>query len=97
MVVLPDYQGIGIGTAFENFTSKIYADNGWNVAVLTTTPSLMNALVRSPHWKLIRAGRADKRGIGEFKRYGNVSKKSLDAIAKTSSKNRVTYSFVFVK
>jgi GNAT superfamily N-acetyltransferase len=98
MVVLPDFQGIGIGTAFEEYTSQYYADAGWNVAVLTTTPSLVNALKNSKKWKLIRSGRADKRGIKEFaKHYNNVNKKSIEAISKTTSKNRVTYSFVFIK
>lgn len=57
MVVLPDYQGIGIGTAFENYTSQIYADKGWRVNVTTTTPALVHALVKSDRWSLFRAGR----------------------------------------
>lgn len=97
MVVLPDYQGIGIGTAFENYTSQHYADLGWQISVLTTTPSLMNAFRRSLKWKLIRQGRADPRGIKEFNKHYGKNSKSIDAIAKTSSKNRITYSFVFIK
>lgn len=98
MVVLPDYQGIGIGTAFEEYTSQYYADKGWEVAVLTTTPALVNALKKSSKWSLIRFGRADPRGIKEFVRhYDKVNEKSINAIAKTTSKNRITYSFVFKK
>lgn len=98
MVVLPDYQGIGIGVAFENYTSKYYSDLGWNVNILTTTPALVHALCKDKNWKLIRAGRADPRGIKEFaKHYNNVNKKSIDAISKSTSKNRVTYSFNFKK
>ena len=98
MVVLPDYQGIGIGTAFEEYTSQYYADLGWNVAVLTTTPALVNALKKSKKWDLIRFGRADPRGIKEYSRhYNNANIKSIEAISKNSSKNRITYSFVFKK
>lgn len=98
MVVLPDYQGIGIGTAFENYTSKYYADKGWNVNILTTTPALVHALCKDPNWALIRAGRADPRGIKEFaKHYDNVNKKSINAISKSTSKNRITYSFNWKK
>lgn len=97
MVVLPDYQGIGIGTAFENFTSQIYKDNGYGVNVTTTTPSLVHALIRSPNWELARYGRT-KTTWANFQRYGtDVGKgaKNMKALAKSSSAKRVTYSFNF--
>lgn len=98
MVVLPDYQGIGIGTAFENYTSKHYADMGWTVNITTTTPALVHALCRDPNWILIRAGRS-KSTMADLVRYGRGDKKANAAIAKsltrTQSNNRVTYSFNF--
>ncbi len=99
MVVLPDFQGIGIGTAFEEYTSQYYVDKGWNVNVMTTTPALVHGLAKSNKWILIRKGRSDKREIKQFaKHYGNKTNlKSINAIAKTTSKNRVTYSFNFKK
>ena len=68
MVVLPDYQGIGIGTAFEEFTSQYYADLGWNVNVTTTTPALVNALKKSNKWVLNRFGR-NKSTMADFAKY----------------------------
>ena len=97
MVVLPDYQGIGIGTAFENYTSQYYADLGWNVNVTTTTPALVHSLCRSKKWTLIRAGRADKRGVLEFNKHYNKKDKSIEQLSKSTSKNRITYSFNFKK
>ena len=99
MVVLPDYQGIGIGTAFENYTSQYYADLGWNVNVTTTTPALVHSLCRSKKWSLVRANRV-KTTWANFKKYNtDVGKgsKSMEALAKNSSINRITYSFNFIK
>lgn len=100
MVVLPDYQGIGIGTAFEEFTSQYYADLGWNVNVTTTTPALVNALRKSKKWVLIRFGR-NKSSMSDFVKYGNgdkeKNKKIAESITKTQSNKRITYSFNFKK
>ena len=100
MVVLPDFQGIGIGTAFEEFTSQYYADLGWNVNVTTTTPALVNALVKSKKWNLVRAGR-NKSSMADFAKYGKGDKqkniKISESMVKTQSNNRVTYSFNFKK
>jgi len=97
MVVLPDYQGIGIGTAFENYTSQHYADLGWSVNVTTTTPALVHSLCRSKKWTLIRAGR-NKSTYADFDKYSNNDKgsKIAKSMVKTTSNNRITYSFNFV-
>jgi hypothetical protein len=98
MVVLPDYQGIGIGTAFENYTSQYYADKGWKVNVTTTTPALVNTLMRSDKWSLVRFGRS-KSKMTDFIKYGTGDKKKNEQVAlisKTQSNNRVTYSFNFI-
>ena len=93
LVVLPDYQGIGIGTAFETFTSQHYADKGWNVNVTTTTPALVNTLKRSKNWKLVRFGRV-KNTLAKnmMKYYGKKESKGIG-----SSSKRITYSFNFIK
>jgi len=96
MVVLPDYQGIGIGTAFEEFTSQYYADRGWNINVTTTTPALVHALARSKKWVLIRAGRS-KSTYEDFNKYGKGITKMGNTKTAASSQNRVTYSFNFKK
>ena len=97
MVVLPDYQGIGIGTAFENYTSEYYANLGWNVNITTTTPALVHALRRSDKWSLVRAGRS-KSTYEDFNKYGKgITTLNTKSIEKCSSKNRITYSFNFKK
>ena len=100
MVVLPDYQGIGIGTAFEEYTSQHYADNGWNVNVTTTTPALTHALMKSEKWSLVRYGRS-KSTMADFAKYGtgdrDANRKVSESLTKTQSNKRITYSFNFIK
>ena len=50
LVVLPDYQGIGVGVQFINAVSSQY--EGWNVNLTTTTPALVGALRKSIRWRL---------------------------------------------
>lgn len=99
MVVLPDYQGIGIGTAFENYTSQYYFDRGWNVNLTTTTPALVHTLKRSKKWSLVRYGR-NKSTMADFAKYGKgdyeKNKKISESTVKTQSNNRITYSFNFI-
>lgn len=92
LVVLPDYQGVGIGTAFINEIAKITAKRGYELNLTTTTPALMYALKRSDNWKLIRFGRV-KGSVGTTmaKHYG-----AYGHLAKTTSKQRITYSFNYI-
>ena len=55
-VVLPDYQGVGIGVRFINSVSALVASEGHNVNLTTTTPALVGALKRSGDWSLVRKG-----------------------------------------
>ena len=97
MVVLPDYQGVGIGIKFINEVSKHYIENGLNMNLTTTTPALVGGLKRSDKWSLVRAGRI-KASFANFDKYGTgVTKFKTDLADKASSKNRITYSFNFKK
>ena len=94
LVVLPDYQGIGIGIKFINEVSKHYKDNGWNVNLTTTTPSLIHGLGRNKNWALVRKGRVKntlaKNMVKYYKQANRLKDKELG-----SSDKRITYSFVF--
>lgn len=93
LVVLPDYQGIGIGTKFINEVTKHYADEGWNINLTTTTPALVHALARDKKWALVRHGRVKNTLRKNFEKY--YSKKESKGIG--SSDNRITYSFNWKK
>ena len=92
-VVLPDYQGIGIGMAFKHAICDYIRHSGYDGEIwsVTTTPAQYHAQVKSPYWKLVRYGRASK----------HVSSKILktdmkERIHKNSSSKRITYSFVYI-
>lgn len=87
-VVLPDYQGIGIGTAFITEVAKIVSNRGYEVNLMTTTPSLVPALTRHSNWILARYGRVQS----DYKAYGKYDKK-YDHLPNKRSNNRITYSF----
>ena len=102
LVVLPDYQGIGIGTSFINEVTKYYIEKGFDMNLTTTTPALVNALKKSNKWVLARFGRS-KNTMANFERYGTndkekqQNKKKSESLVKTQSDNRITYSFNFKK
>lgn len=100
LVVLPDYQGIGVGVRFINEISKYYIDNGFNINLTTTTPALVHALARSKDWILIRKSRMGndmqnwgKHGTGNKEKNKKLSK----CLSNSDSSNRITYSFNFIK
>jgi len=47
LVILPDYQGIGIGIKLLNEIGKVYKRDKWRYTINTTAPSLIHALKRS--------------------------------------------------
>lgn len=87
-VVLPDYQGIGIGTRFIKEVAKIITAKGYEFNLTTTTPALVGALKRDPEWILARYGRSK----GNYKGYGKYSDK-YNHLGNAISCNRVTFSF----
>jgi len=71
LVVLPDYQGIGIGGRLLDFIAKKYNDEGYTFSITTSTPSLIFALKKHIDWKCYHHGRSiskDKMGSGSQNR-----------------------------
>lgn len=93
LVVLPDYQGIGIGTAFIKAIAQHYTDKGYTMNLTTTTPSLVGALRRSSNWRLIRYGR-QKESYSRYNERYNLKTKHL---SNATSQRRITYSFNYKK
>lgn len=91
LVVLPDFQGIGIGTKFINEVTKHYIENDWNMNLTTTTPALVHALARDKNWALVRKGRV----TNVWGNKGNFNKETSQV--KGASVNRITYSFNWKK
>lgn len=50
MVVLPDWQGLGIGTRMEESLAEFYCAKGYRFRALTAHPGLVKHYLRSPRW-----------------------------------------------
>ena len=86
LVILPDYQGIGLGTKFLNFIADFYAKQGFDFRIVTSAKNLIYALNRNKKWVL--------------KRYekGAIPKKTtIEALKRNARTNVKTASFLFVK
>lgn len=92
LVVLPDYQGVGIGTHFIKEVAKITTREGFELNLTTTTPALVGALKRDNEWVLARFDRA-----GNLSSFCSHSKDEYKTKTKhlgnATSCKRITYSF----
>jgi len=79
LVILPDYQGAGIGLRLLNEIGKIYKDQQQRFSIMTSAPSLINVLKNSKQWNCVR--------------YGRVSEAKKGVLEGSTSKNRITASF----
>lgn len=56
LVVLPDYQGIGLGTKFLDSIANIYSNYGYDFEIVTSAKNLIYSLNRNHNWQLVRIG-----------------------------------------
>lgn len=57
-VVLPDWQGLGIGTAMGDWVAGDYVRRGWRFRWLTSHPGLIAHFRRSERWRMVHNGSA---------------------------------------
>ena len=87
LVVLPDYQGIGVGKRLLNFVAELYtSQTKMPFYILTSNPQIVHGNLSN--WRITRFGHAS-RGTGDT-RINNELKSSL-------SRRRVTVSMQFQK
>jgi len=83
LVILPDYQGAGFGIRFLNEIGKIYKTQKQRYTIVTSAPSLINALKKSNEWICIRIGRAINKSksstITGFRKDGGYSSNRITA------------------
>lgn len=56
LVILPDYQGIGLGYKLVSFIAQKYSDEGYDVSIVTSARNLIMKLYNSDKWILQRLG-----------------------------------------
>ena len=84
LVVLPDYQGIGIGGRLVDAVAKYYHDVGNRVIITTSNPALRSIFEKNAGWILKRFGRVPL--LGES---------GLTGYTKTTSTRRLTMSWEY--
>lgn len=51
IVILPSYQGIGVGGKFRDMVAKIEAGDGWRLSLVTSHPGMIRSCAASPLWR----------------------------------------------
>ena len=104
LVVLPDYQGVGIGVKFINEVADIISADGFRLNLSTTTPALVGALKRSGKWVLFRKGVIKPSGYKNaqyaktmkgYDEKGTCFNAINSFLRKSASNKRPTFSFNF--
>ena len=91
LVVLPDYQGIGVGSQFISRIAEEYKKKGDTMYLQTSSPALLHSLKKHPGWLLFRAGRS-----GVTSSLLKISGGGVGNLLECSSGSRVTYSFRYI-
>ncbi|UHG93625.1 GNAT family N-acetyltransferase [Spirosoma oryzicola] len=69
-VVLPAFQGIGLGNVLTSHVVKMYHRNGTKIFTTTTHPARIKQLSKSPDWTCTHKGRVSPAGKnGTMKRH----------------------------
>ena len=82
IVTLPDYQGIGIGSALLDSLAELYVQQGFRFSITASHPSVLSHCKRSEHWKAINvmktgSKRSSGRAVVSFEWKSFYSPKTL--------------------
>ena len=66
LVVLPDYQGLGIGMKMTEAVAQIYRDNGLRINLTASHPCVVGHCKKSPLWRAINVREAGSRQSDKF-------------------------------
>lgn len=54
LVILPDYQGIGLGKQFLSTIAEYYYSQGYDFEIITSAKNLIHALYKDKNWNMQR-------------------------------------------
>ncbi len=63
IVILPDYQGCGLGIKFLNTVAKLFVSQHFDVGITTSAKNFIMALRRNENWKMTYYGIGPKKGV----------------------------------
>lgn len=84
LVVLPDYQGLGLGTLFLNHIAAMYK---YPFSITTSQPALIHALAKNDKWICIN----NTKDTRNLKHHGKIGKQ----LNKTMSTKRIISTFAY--
>jgi ABC-type dipeptide/oligopeptide/nickel transport system ATPase subunit/GNAT superfamily N-acetyltransferase len=87
-VILPDFQGIGIGHLLSNNVAEILKANGKGFISTSSNPALINARKNDKKWIVTRVGRMGSGSVN-----GKIQNKNKKG---STSCNRITVSFKYI-
>lgn len=89
LVVLPDYQGVGIGYSLQETIAEIWVKDGYRFFATTSNPALVHHRKKSKHWVL--------KSFGHMSQAGKTSSVyNKPQYRKMLSVNRLTSSWEYV-
>lgn len=86
LVVLPDWQGLGLGMILANWCGQHLYEKNWRFRIVTAHPAMTAALNRSPRWRTVFKGKPSLRS--------KTASRTL-AKAQTSVRRFATHSFEY--
>lgn len=95
LVILPDFQGIGLSSILVNYLGDIVKEEGYTLIGQTSNPAIIASRAKDKKWICTRKGRciiSTKTGSG-FKSKVKTLKTGENA---TTSQNRITTSWIYV-
>lgn len=87
-VVLPDFQGLGLGLRLNNYVCQMFVNAGKGVITTTSNPARIASLKKSPVWVATRFGRTSS-GSGS----GKIQNRNVKG---STSCARITASFEYI-
>lgn len=93
-VVLPDFQGVGLGNRLSEYIGSLFAATGKPYRGVTSHPAYVQHRLRSPLWRCIRRGSMVS-PVGKKLRRGRDPNKGR-RISRTASVNRIIWSFQYI-
>jgi len=74
LVVLPDYQGIGMGIKLLEFIGNMILKKNNRYIIVTSQPALINSLKKNQNWRCIRFGRAHQQTSQKMNRNNSAKR-----------------------
>jgi GNAT superfamily N-acetyltransferase len=66
IVTLPDYQGIGIGTAVAETVAQLHREDGKRINLTASHPAVIAHCRRSPHWRAVSVKKTGSHNARRF-------------------------------